>query len=393
MTKFKEWLRSFGLLDVPTFIALFALIIALIMFYDNKDIIIGDYSYTTKSENHLINKLHVDSKVLKKFASLKVEKYCSKSDFVSAVGKAYGGDLNSEFLRIIVAAAEKKWRLNLDFALLPILLTIVLFLNLIYLIPKKNSLISENEELKEELNNKDIIVNGHTELINDLCLCNVKQPYGKLGDTTYSNDNIKKNIKNYHRFNLVGIFADKWIGGVNKIKKFEEFLTEFNAGVHQGKGDEEIKFLLTDPLHENAIEKFGDTKKDLLNYHDNYKQLYNISKKYKYFKCKIVTYFPIFRYRKLNDETIISDYHFHLEENKPGEQRPHLVFEYRDKKDCQNYVNNENDKTEPCGLVGAFDTYFTNCWNEAEDLQKYLENEETKKNYEALKRSTTKNFV
>ena len=86
---------------------------SLIMFYDKKDIIIGDYSYTTKSENHLINKLHVDSEVLKKFASLKVEKYCSKSEFVSAVGKAYGEDLNSEFLRIIVAAAEKKWRLNL----------------------------------------------------------------------------------------------------------------------------------------------------------------------------------------------------------------------------------------------------------------------------------------
>jgi hypothetical protein len=107
MIKFKELLRSVSLLDANTLITAFALIISLIMFYDKKDIIIGDYSYTTKSENHLINKLHVDSEVLKKFASLKVEKYCSKSDFVSAVGKAYGEDLNSEFLRIIVAAAEK----------------------------------------------------------------------------------------------------------------------------------------------------------------------------------------------------------------------------------------------------------------------------------------------
>ena len=115
MTKFKESLRSFSLLDAQTLLSLFALIISLIMFYDKKEIIIGDYSYTTKSENHLINKVHVDSEVLKRVASLKVEKYCSKSDFVSAVGKAYGGDLNSEFLRIIVAAAEKKMEVKFRF--------------------------------------------------------------------------------------------------------------------------------------------------------------------------------------------------------------------------------------------------------------------------------------
>ena len=381
------------------------IMVSLLIFYYQEGVIIRTYAYTEVSEKRLTDQLHVDSEVIEKFANLKDKKHSPKSRYISAVENAYGEPLDMEFLNIIVAEAIKENRFNFNWIILPFFLTIVSLIFLKFFIPKNNSLISEIKKLKEKLNEKKVEVDKLTELQNDLCLCNVKKPYKTLSDTPYSIDSINKDIGNYHQFYLFGIFADKWIGDPSSIEKFKIFLDKFRNRPNRAKGEDgKIKFLLTDPLHVNIKKVFREIKgaKKLEEYYENYRNLSKFYRDYHgIFECRVVTYFPIFRYRKINDETIVSDYKFNTTKIKKGEDRPHLVFEYQDKEKCGEDVSTGVDTIAPCCLAAAFDAYFDKCWYDEEedeekpnkdktkDLLKYLE--DTQEQYEKLTLQSTIN--
>lgn len=378
-----------------TLASIFGLLFTLLIFYYQEGII-KTYTYTQKSEGRLTNHLHIDSEVIKKFNNLKDEEHSPKFRFISAIETAYGKALDRRFIDIIIAEAETDLQLTYNWILLPIFFTLSSAIFLLWcFISKKDEFISKkNEELNEELNEKNAKIKELTKFEHDLCLCNVKQPYATLKDTMYSMDSIITDIEHYHQFYFFGIFANKWIGNSLSIENFKAFLDKFRDGPDKGKGTREIKFLLIDPLHKDIEKEFNKTEGEtnLEKYYENYRNLAEFYSEYDdIFKCKIVTYFPIFRYRKIGDETIVSDYKFQTKKIKKGEDRPHLVFEYKDKEKCGEDSTGD-DKIAPCSLAAAFDAYFMKCWNDeekAKDLLKYLE--DTKEQYEKLTPQSTIN--
>ena len=387
--------------------------------------VIHYYKYTDNVKDQLIAQAR-DSEKVKKLSPLKEKEIANEQFFTDCIYSLLGPEDN-DFVSSIIKLSSSKHKHDWEIAVIIVVISIFTLFILILLyksdFDKKNDLKSnelikeltkENESLKKEVDSQKKFFQNQkeknsqlqekrkstidtlywknkelTEFKEDVCLCNVSGAYPALDDdSNWSIKKIKENAGEIQEFDLIGVFADKWIKNSER-DSFEQFLEKIRL-----REKNRVRFLLTDPFDDEnitdernkiikksvqaSLKEAGrfDSKK-LIDFYRNYEWLLENTERCDNFQCKVINYFPFFRYRKINSKMVISDYNI-KDSGERGSDRPHLLLKY----DSQNCINeaSERNKIDPCFLFDAFENFFKDCWNDstAKDLKVYLSEKEDK---------------
>ena len=224
----------------------------------------------------------------------------------------------------------------------------------------------ELDEAARNVERLQIFEHNHCKLKENLSYCDIVDVHKRLRGTEWSISGIKTSVdtKYIKTFDLFGMFANKWIGVSvkNDRHEFETFLHRLG----ERTGNFSVRFLLTDPTEKNIIQQFRKNDKyssHLFAQHiENYRFARELSQDNTRFQCRVVKEVPAFRYRKINDTILVSDYNLDLA-LEMGDDGPHIQLELM--------LNSPIGK--PC-LYEVFKDFFERYWDmeSTETLETFL---------------------
>jgi len=352
------------------------------------------YKYTEKSEICL-NKLHTDSNFVDKIKPLIGQEHFSEERFKSAIDSLAQIPIDGKLLDLIVESSDQHISFKKHIDVLECFLIVVGFFALAFFIrsaaARTLAIQAEVETFKEEVktlkstceekeieNGELTIKNQQLSLQNEkdaeykhhLCMCNVVNAFHTLKDSKWDISNTRENAANLHEFHMIAIFAEKWLGDENNLSKFIEFMDTYKNSDYRRPENDKILFLLSDPLNDSVRERLIKSDANITNEtidacFNNYSELYKIYHRYdNLFECRIMDEFPIFRYRRINDEILVADYSLRVDAH--GEHRPHLLLKNVDSLEC------DGEQIPANQFYDAFIKYFNACWSAAQPFPDYM---------------------
>ncbi len=302
---------------------------------------------------------------IKNVTSLKGENIPDEEALISKLEKGFGKKPTENQIRLIkkYSIPDTSWRRIFSlwwlFALLLLALATISFI----LSLKHDSRYCHKllEKVGKDLDESQDL---NATLIENLSYCDIVDVHKNLEGKEWSISGIRTSVdtKYIKSFDLFGMFANKWIGAKNDRREFETFLHRLG----ERTGNFSVRFLLTDPTGESVIKQFRKNDKYsphlFAQYIENYRFARELSRDNTRFQCRVVKEVPAFRYRKINNTILVSDYNLDLA-LEMGDDGPHIQLELM--------LNSPIGK--PC-LYEAFKDFFERHWDmeSTETLETFL---------------------